>query len=68
MFQMVRGKKGKCTLTSHSGISVTDRIKNYEQNISIATGPFYIHSKFEAIQTLLPEDVAALNPMGYRPS
>ena len=29
----------KCTLTSHSGFSIMDRIKINEQNISIATDP-----------------------------
>ena len=32
---------GKCTLTSHRGISVMDRVKINEQNKSIATGPLY---------------------------
>ena len=43
----------KCTLTLHSGISITDKVKINEQNKSIATGPLYGHSKFEAIRTLL---------------
>ena len=37
-----------------------------EQNKSIAVGPFYIGIYFEPIWTLLPEDVAVLNPTGYR--
>ena len=37
-----------------------------EQNKSIAVGPFYIGTDFEQIWTLLPEDVAVLNPTGYR--
>ena len=45
-----------------------DRIKFNEQKKSIATGPLYVHSEFEVIRTLLPEDVVALNPMGYRTS
>ena len=48
------------------GISVTDGIKNNEQNKSIATGHFYVLSKFEAIQALLPDDVVALNFVGYQ--
>ena len=57
---------GKCALTSHSCISVMDKVKINEQNKSIATGLLYVHTKFEAIWTLLPEDMAVLNPMGYR--
>ena len=37
-----------------------------EQNKSIAVGPFYIGTYFKPIWTLLPEDVAVLNPTGYR--
>ena len=59
---------GKCPLTLLSCISVTDRVKINELNISIATGPLYVHTEFEAILMLLPEDVAVLNPMGYRTS
>ena len=43
------GRVGKCAITLHSCISVTDRLKNYKQNKSIATGPFCVHAKFEAI-------------------
>ena len=57
---------GKCALTLHSCISVTDRVKINELNTSIATGPLYVHTELEAIRTLLPKDVAELNPMGYR--
>ena len=59
---------GKCALTLHSCISVTDRVKINELNTSIATGPLYVHTEFEAISTLLAKDVAVLNPMGYRAS
>ena len=40
---------GKCTLISHSGISVIGSIQIHEQNNSIATGPLYVHSEFEVI-------------------
>ena len=40
---------GKCALTSHSSISVTDRIKTNEQNKSILTGPLYKRTELEAI-------------------
>ena len=40
---------GKCALTLHSCISVTDRVKINELNISITTGPLYIYTEFEAI-------------------
>ena len=50
-------RAGKCSLTLHSGISITDKVKINEQNKSIATGPLYVHTKFEVIWTLLPEDV-----------
>ena len=47
-------------------ICITDKAKINEQNKSIAVGPFYIDTYFEPIWTLLPEDVAVLNPTGYR--
>ena len=59
---------GKCALTLHSCISVTEKVEINELNTSIATGPVYAHTEFEAIQTLLPKDEAVLNPMGYRTS
>ena len=43
-----------------------DKAKINEQNKSIVVGPFYIGTYFEPIWTLLPEDVAVLNPTGYR--
>ena len=39
--------RGKCALTLHSCISVTDRVKIDELNTSIATGPLYVHTEFE---------------------
>ena len=59
---------GKCALTLHSCVSVTDRVKINELNTSIATGPVYVHTEFEAIRMILPEDVAVLNLIGYRTS
>ena len=50
----------------HTCISTTDKAKINEQNKSIVVGPFYIGTYFEPIWTLLPEDVAVLNPTGYR--
>ena len=50
----------------HTCISITDKAKINEQNKSIAVGPFYMGTYFEPIWTLLPEDVAVLNPTGYR--
>ena len=40
---------GKCALTLHSCISVTDKVKINELNTSIATGPLYERTEFEAI-------------------
>ena len=40
---------GKCALTLHSCISVTDRVKINELNTSIATGPLHVRTEFEAI-------------------
>ena len=40
----------------------------HEQNKSIATGAFYVQTKFEAIWTLLPKDVEVLNQIGYQTS
>ena len=57
---------GKYAITLHTCISITDKAKINEQNKSIAVGPFYISTYFEPIWTLLPEDVAVLNPTGYR--
>ena len=39
----------KCALTLHSCISVTDEVKINEQNKSIATGPLYLYTEFDAI-------------------
>ena len=50
----------------HKQISITDKAKINEQNKSIAVEPLYIGTYFEQIWTLLPEDVAVLNPTGYR--
>ena len=63
-----RQYNGKMCIPSHSGISVTDRIKINEQNKSTVTGPLYEQAEFEAIWMLLPEDVAVLNHTGYRTS
>ena len=52
----------------HICISVTDEVKINEQNKTIPTGPIYVYTEFEVIRTLLPEDVAVLNPVGYRTS
>ena len=45
-------------------------VKINEQNKSLAKGPLYVYTKFEAIWMLLhvPEDVEVLKPMGYRTS
>ena len=59
---------GKCALTLLSCISVTDKVKINEKNTSIATGPLYVDIEFKTSWTRLPEDVAFLNPMGYRVS
>ena len=47
----------------HTCISIADKAKINEQNKSIA---FYMGTYFEPIWTLLPEDVAVLNPTVYR--
>ena len=57
---------GKYAISLHTCISITDKAKINEQNKSIAVGPFYMGTYFEPIWTLLPEDVAVLNPTGYR--
>ena len=51
-------RAGKCALTSHSSISVMDRIKINEQNKSIVTEPLYEQAE--------SENAAVLNHMGYR--
>ena len=55
---------GKFALTLHSCISVMDRVEINELITSIATGPLYVCTEFEAILMLLPDDMAVLNPMG----
>ena len=62
---MARNAREICN-SLHTCISITDNVKINEQNKSIAVGPFYIGTYFEPIWTLLPEDVAVLNPAGYR--
>ena len=57
---------GRYTPLTYSCISITDKAKINEQNKSIAVGPFYMGTYFEPIWTLLTEDVAVLNPTGYR--
>ena len=57
---------GKYAISLHTCISTTNKVKINEQTKSIAVGPFYIGTYFEPIWTLLPEDVAVLNPTGYR--
>ena len=38
---------GKCAITVHNCISVTDQVKITEQDKSIGTGPLYVQTKFE---------------------
>ena len=57
---------GKYAISLHTCIPITDKAKINEQNKSIAVGPFYMGTYFEPIWTLLPEDVAVLNPTGCR--
>ena len=57
---------GKYAISLHTCFSTTDKAKINEQSKSIAVRPFYIAIYFEPIWTLLPEDVAVLNPTGYR--
>ena len=59
---------GKYAISLHTCISITDKANFNEQNKSIAVGPFYMGTYFEPIWTHLPEDVAVLNPTGYRTS
>ena len=62
---IARNAREICTFFAHLYLH-TDKAKIIEQNKSIAVGPFYIGTYFEPIWTLLPEDVAVLNPTGYR--
>ena len=57
---------GKYAISLHTCISIMDKANFTEQNKSIAVGPLYIGTDFEPIWTHLPEDVAILNPTGYR--
>ena len=65
---VMRVTPGKYAISLHTCISITDNAKINEKNTSIAVGPFYIGTYFELMWTLLPEDVAVLNPTGYRTS
>ena len=63
----MRKLSGKCALTLHSCISITDKaVKVNEQNSDRT--PLRIRTEFETIKMLLPEDVAVLNPIGFRVS
>ena len=62
---ILRVTPGKYAISLHTCISITDKAKINEQNKSIAVRPIYIGTYFEPIWTLLPEDVAVLNPTGY---
>ena len=64
---MARNAREICNSILHTFISITDKAEMNEQNKSIAVGPFYIGTYFEPIWTLLPEDVAVLNPTGIGP-
>ena len=39
----------KCTLTSHSFISITHKLKINEQNRSMVTGPLYVHTDLNTL-------------------
>ena len=62
---MARNAREICNFFAHLYLH-NDKTKINEQNKSIAVGPFYIGTYFEPLWTLLPEDVAVLNPTGYR--
>ena len=62
---MARNAREICNFFAHLYLQ-TDKAKINEQNKSIAEGPFYIDTYCEPIWTHLPEDVAVLNPTGYR--
>ena len=49
---------GKCALTLHSCISVTDRVKINEQNKSIDIGPLYVQTEFESYGGFEPGGVS----------
>ena len=43
---------GKCALTLHNCISVTDRVRINELNTLIATGPLYVRTEFRVCNRL----------------
>ena len=56
----------KCLLNLRTCIFVTDRVNIIEQNKSIAVGPLYVQSEFEAMRLFLPKVITGSYPVGYR--
>ena len=54
----------KCRITLKIHISVTDKKKRNDLQKSIATGPFYVHSKFDVLSSLVSGEMWNLNPLG----
>ena len=54
----------KCRITLKIHISVTDKKKLSDLQKSIATGPFYVHSKFDMLSSLVSGEMWNLNPLG----
>ena len=40
---------GKCAITLHRCITVMDKVTINKQNLSLATGPLYVHIEYEVI-------------------
>ena len=53
------------TWTLHCCISITDKVKINDLQISIVTGLLYVHIDFEVIWTFLQGATWILNPSGY---
>ena len=54
----------KCRITLKIHISVTDKKKLNDLQKSVATVPFYVHSKFDVLSSLVSGEMWNLNPLG----
>ena len=64
-YDWLRGRP-RNTLMARNAREICNFFANLYLHNGLSKRPFYIGTYFEPIWTLLPEDVAVLNPTGYR--
>ena len=55
----------KCRITLKIHISVINKKKLNDLQKSIVTGPFYVHSKFDMLSSLVSGEMWNPNPLGW---